>query len=154
METLEPKQEAAAPPAPESAQAPSVADISQEEFQKLLENATIKDVFDVYLPQRMGAAFEKMKDTLAQIQGILQFVVTGEGGGEWYIQIAEGRGEVKPGMNEAPTTTFTVDAADWMALMQRKVDPQMLFMQGKLKITGDMSLAMRLGQLIRSSMGG
>lgn len=149
--------ESAAAPAPAAAPAggPDVANMSDEDFKKLLENATsVKQVFDEYMPARMAQAFEKNKETLGSIQGILQFNVTGDGGGSWYIEMGGGKGEVKPGTHDSPTTTFTVDSPDWLSVVQRKSDPQMLFMSGKLKVAGDMSLAMRLGQVMRNAMGG
>lgn len=134
---------------------PNVAEMSDEDFKKLMENATnVAQVFNDYMPIRFTKAYQTHKDMLSSIQGILQFNVTGEGGGNWHIELkgAEGGG-VKEGSHEAPTTIFTVDAADWLSVVQRKSDPQMLFMSGKLKIAGDMSLAMRLGQVMRNVMG-
>lgn len=132
---------------------PEVKEMTVEEWREVLEKATVQELFDNYLPQRIEAAFERFKDTLAGMEGILQFNITGENGGVWHILIKEGKGEVKKGEHETPTTTFTVDSADWLALVQRKVDPQAIFMSGKLKIAGDMSLAMRLGQIIRGAFG-
>ena len=41
-------------------------------------------------------------------------------------------------------TTIKVDWADWEALQTGQLDPMTAFMQGKLKIEGDMSTAMQL----------
>lgn len=147
------EQAAAAPVA--TAAGPNIADMSDEDFKKLMENATsVAQVFNEYMPAGFTKAYAKHKDSLGNIQGILQFNVTGDGGGNWYIELkgAEGGG-VKEGSHESPTTTFTVDAADWLSVVQRKTDPQMLFMSGKLKVAGDMSLAMRLQQVMQTVMG-
>lgn len=147
-------QPAAATAAP-AAGGPDIANMSDEDFKKLMENVTsVATVFNEYMPARFTKAYETHKDLLSSIQGILQFNVTGDGGGNWHIEMkgAEGGG-VKEGSHDAPTTTFTVDSADWLSVVQRKSDPQMLFMSGKLKVAGDMSLAMRLGQVMRNVMG-
>ncbi len=44
----------------------------------------------------------------------------------------------------AADTTISVDWADWEALQRGQLDPMTAFMQGKLKIAGDMSTAMQL----------
>lgn len=43
--------------------------------------------------------------------------------------------------------TVKVDWNDFMSLAQGKMDPTMAFMQGKLKVEGDMSVAMQLQSL-------
>ncbi len=44
----------------------------------------------------------------------------------------------------AADTTISVEWADWQALQTGQLDPMTAFMQGKLKIAGDMSVAMQL----------
>ena len=38
--------------------------------------------------------------------------------------------------------------ADFLAIVNGKLNPQMAFMSGKLKIQGDMGLAMKLQQIL------
>ena len=42
--------------------------------------------------------------------------------------------------------TITMDAQDWIDMISGSLDGQQAFMTGKLKIKGDMSLAMKMGQ--------
>lgn len=44
--------------------------------------------------------------------------------------------------------TISVDWDDFTSLLQGKLDPTMAFMQGKLKVAGDMSVAMKLQSLL------
>lgn len=54
--------------------------------------------------------------------------------------------------NDAPADcTIKVDKADFISLAEGSLDPMMAFMSGKLKVEGDMSVAMGL-QSIFSSM--
>ena len=52
----------------------------------------------------------------------------------------------------AADTTIKVAWADWEALSSGQLDPMTAFMQGKLKIEGDMSTAMQL-QGVLSKLG-
>ena len=46
-------------------------------------------------------------------------------------------------------TTVTVSWDDFIALSEGKLDPMMAFMQGKLKIAGDMMIAQKLAPLLK-----
>ncbi len=49
------------------------------------------------------------------------------------------------GAAPAPNLTLTISGLDWLDMLARKLNPQMAFMSGKLKLKGDMGLAMKLG---------
>ncbi|RMF07558.1 MAG: sterol-binding protein [Alphaproteobacteria bacterium] len=44
--------------------------------------------------------------------------------------------------------TLSMSLADFENMLAGDLNPQMAFMTGKLKVTGDMALAMQLGQLL------
>lgn len=44
--------------------------------------------------------------------------------------------------------TLSVSAADLQQMLDGDLNPQMAFMMGKLKVDGDMALAMQLGQAL------
>jgi len=72
------------------------------------------------------------------------FDLTGDGGGPYHIVLQDGSGEAGPGAVENPNVTFTMSAGDLVGLRTGKLDGTMAFMSGKLKIKGDMGLAMKL----------
>jgi putative sterol carrier protein len=83
----------------------------------------------------------------AKISGMnatYQFVITGDGGGEWYVKIADGAAEVAKGMAENPSITLTASDEDWLKIVSGQLSGQTAFLTGKLKIKGDVSLAMKL----------
>ena len=45
---------------------------------------------------------------------------------------------------EKPDTTFTTGAKTWVAIAEGKQDAMKAFMAGKLKVAGDMMLAMKV----------
>ena len=59
----------------------------------------------------------------------------------------DGENNVAKNEDEQADATIKVDWNDFMKLAQGQLDPTMAFMQGKLKIEGDMSVAMKLQSL-------
>ena len=101
---------------------------------------TVKEVFD-----NMAANFNA--DKAAGMKAVYQYDITGEGGGKWHADIADGACAVSEGEAGSPNITITVASNDWLDIINGKLDGQMAFMSGKLKVKGDMSLAMKLKTL-------
>jgi putative sterol carrier protein len=95
----------------------------------------------------LGGKIEKGK--LAGMNATFQFVATGDGGGDWNVKIAGGDAVIAAGKAENPTIVLTAAAADWLALMNGQMNGQTAFITGKLKIQGDMTLAMKLESLFQ-----
>ena len=76
-----------------------------------------------------------------------QWNITGDEAGVWAVKITNGQGEVIPGGVEKPDVTFTISDKDWLAITEGKLDGMNAFMTGKLKVSGDMMLAMKLQSL-------
>jgi putative sterol carrier protein len=51
--------------------------------------------------------------------------------------------------DQAADATVSISWDDFMALSEGKLDPMMAFMQGKLKIAGDMMIAQKLAPLLK-----
>lgn len=105
---------------------------------------TPKEVFETQIPKRL----EGKPEMSSQINNSFQFELTGEEGGRWYIDLTEGHSDVKEGQLEQPGVTVTMTASDFVDLVEGRLNGQMAFMQGKLKIKGDMSLALKLQQVL------
>lgn len=101
---------------------------------------TIKEVFD-----QMGGRFRPDKAT--GTNAVIQYDISGEGGGTWHAVIKDGACTVQEGPGTNPTLTLSMAAPDWLDMVSGKQSGQMLFMSGKLKLKGDMGLAMKLGSM-------
>jgi len=80
---------------------------------------------------------------------IYQFDLTGDNGGQYHIVFADGKGEAGAGAVENPNITITMAGNDMVDMVSGKLDPTMAFMSGKIKIKGDMGLAMKLQSILR-----
>ena len=62
---------------------------------------------------------------------------------------ANGAPTLSPGAAQSPNTTLIASTDDWMNIATGKLNPVTAFMQQKLKVKGDMGLAMKLQGLLQ-----
>lgn len=106
--------------------------------------STPKEIFEQKIP-------EKLKTNEAKIAGntaIYEFNITGDGGGVWSIDLSGTDKKVVAGSTGNAKCTVTVGASDFSDIIDGKLNPQMAFMTGKLKVAGDMGLALKLGSIL------
>jgi len=100
------------------------------------------------------AIFEAMKKKVqesgatlvSKVQGVYLFKV---GSQTWTVDLKNGNGSVSKGASGNPDITLTLNKEDFVDVFSGKVNPQQAFMQGKLKIQGNMSLAMKLSLILK-----
>ena len=102
----------------------------------------IKAIFDA-MPTQINA------DAAKGMNSTIQFKLTGDGGGDYYVEIKDGTAKVSQGAAPSPNMTMTLAAQDYVDLIGGKLNGQMAFMSGKLKIAGDMGLAMKMQTLFK-----
>ncbi|XP_073755095.1 sterol carrier protein 2-like [Callorhinus ursinus] len=94
---------------------------------------------------------EEGEQCVKKIGGIFAFKVKdGPEGKEatWVVDVKHGKGSVLPNSDKKADCTITMADSDSLAFMTGKMNPQSsAFFQGKLKITGNMGLAMKLQNL-------
>ena len=105
--------------------------------------AAINDIFS-RMPGRLDP------EAAAGLDAVIQFDLSGDGGGVWHCAIKDGACTVAGGAHDAPTMTLSMEAADYVGLISGELDGTVAFMSGKLRIDGDMSLAMRMQSLFRT----
>lgn len=100
--------------------------------------------------------FEQMKEKIAgnpelvqKLNTIYQFKLNGPGGGEWFVDLTKPGGEIGKGTNPQAKCTITMSDVDFISLVEGRLNSQMAFMTGKLKIQGDMGLALKLQNLLK-----
>lgn len=104
---------------------------------------TVAEVFEA-MPERFD------KEAAAGMNAVYQYDITGDDGGQWYTAIADGELTVGTGTHDNPNITLTISAPDYLDMIDGKLNGQMAFMTGKLKIKGDMALGMKLGSLFKT----
>ena len=96
---------------------------------------------------QIGSAI--IPEKAAGIDASIQFKLTGAQASDWIVTLKDAKCTVSQGLAPAPKLTITADSANFVKIFSGQTDPMQAFMQGKLKVTGDMSLAMKLMGLFK-----
>ncbi len=83
----------------------------------------------------------------AGLDAVIQMNFTGEEASQWYMIIRDQTCQVDQGQAQDPHMTMTVDSEDYKAIIGGELNAMNAFMQGKIKVSGDMSLAMKMQSL-------
>jgi putative sterol carrier protein len=105
-----------------------------------MAETTVKEFFE-RLPEKLNAKPEKV----AGMNCVYQFRITDAA---WNVKLADGKVDVAEGEAPSPNCTITMAEADFLDLVSGKLNGQMAFLTGKLKVAGDMGLALKLGSFI------
>jgi len=106
-----------------------------------LESAAIFD--------KLGEALKTQPGLVSQVNAIMQYKITKDGATQVYtIDLKNAPGAVVKGEKGKPDVTFTISDSDFVALTNGKANPQNLFMQGKMKMSGNMGVAMKFGKVL------
>ncbi|NXN12381.1 HSDL2 protein, partial [Indicator maculatus] len=82
-------------------------------------------------------------------QGVYQFELSGDDGGTWYIDLKTKSGSA--GFGKPPVTAdvvMSMSSTDFVKMFTGKLKPTMAFMSGKLRIKGNMALAIKLEKML------
>ncbi len=103
--------------------------------------STPKEFIEEVLPGKLP------QDKLGGLDVALQFDITGDNGGKWYLIIKDGKAEVAAGEVENPKITIKMKDENYVKLVNGELSGQKAFMTGKLKFKGDMTLGIKLQKL-------
>ena len=93
------------------------------------------------LPQSIGS------QKLAGMSAIVHFQVSGTEESDWTVSVDDGDVSVTPGAPPSADLTFIVVSEDLLAIFNGELNPVAAFMQGRIKVEGDLMQAMRLQAL-------
>ena len=95
--------------------------------------------------ETLNEMYKSFKPNVAgDLKAIYAFDISGSNGGKWTLEINNGKCELKQGTSNNPSVTISITDQDWLAIHKGTLNSQMAFMMGKLRVAGDMSLAMKL----------
>lgn len=106
--------------------------------------AELNKSFENYSPE------EKQK-LIKQVNGVFQFVIkNNEGKEEVFVVDVKKEGKVSRGKGAKPDAILTLKDQDFVDLATGKLNGQKAYMSGKLKIKGQIMLAMKLDTVFKA----
>ena len=97
-----------------------------------------------WLPQRLDASDQKQ---LGQKHAIAQFALSGDDGGQWYIELGNGAVVPHRGTHAKPSFTLAMSVDTWRSLNKREMSGVRAYLRGDVKITGSVRALLRVGKL-------
>jgi putative sterol carrier protein len=104
------------------------------------EKATPQEVFDA-----MRDAFRPEK--ARGVHARYQFLIGGAQGGQWWIEVNDGKCKFGRGHLENPNVTLIARDKDWVALSNDQLSGVWASVTGRLKVRGDQTLARKLDEM-------
>ena len=132
---------------------PVAVTVSLEDFQHMLagdlRDRFLDELGDAFLnPKLLKHAFlpDNVVQKIKSLSGNLQIRIEDKESGDVYVATGT-LGGGAPNI-DSPTCTVIIDVATMLEVAQRKADPQQLFMQGRIRVDGDMSIVLQLMGLL------
>ncbi|HUN21510.1 MAG TPA: SCP2 sterol-binding domain-containing protein [Anaerolineales bacterium] len=99
-------------------------------------------------PAEVFSAIEKgFKPEKADRNAVIQVHLNGNNGGDWVLTVQDRQLNVRQGTSDHATMTMSMSAKDWVDMVNGDAKPMSLFMMGKIKVQGDMGLALKLQEM-------
>ncbi|HVV83627.1 MAG TPA: SCP2 sterol-binding domain-containing protein [Kofleriaceae bacterium] len=107
------------------------------------------ELFDKLVP----AGLAQHPDQAREVNAIYAFKISGEGGGEWTCDLTANPPTCVRGDTGKAQCTIEVSHEDFKTMLSDPNAGMQLYFQGKLRVSGDPMLAMKLQQLFQLAQG-
>ena len=108
-----------------------------------MKQATVKAVFQS-LPAKLDPVAAE------DLEAVYQFDLSGAEAGHYLVKICDGRCSVEEGTHPDPHVTFSIASDDFMKIFAGELSGSAVMMSGRLRVSGDLGLAMQLKALFPS----
>lgn len=100
-----------------------------------------------------GMALSLDSAEAGDLRAIVQFAVTDEDPGRYFLDIENGRCAAYAGEHPNPTATITTPSKVWLAIARGEMNGATAFLTAKYRVSGDLSLLMRFDKLFIAARG-
>jgi len=101
---------------------------------------TVKEFFQ-FLPNRLDS------NAAEDLDAVYQFDLSGAQGGQYFLTIRDGACQVSEGMHEDPHVVLSMAGEDCIKILKGQLNGPAAAMSGRLKVSGDIGLAIQLKAL-------
>jgi putative sterol carrier protein len=108
-----------------------------------MQPRTVKEFFRD-LPAKLDA------EAADGVEAVYQFDLSGPEGGQYHLTIKDGVCSVQEGVHTDPHVTLSMSGADCLGILEGRLDGPSVALSGRLRISGDLGLAIQLKVLFPS----
>jgi len=94
-----------------------------------------------------GMTLSLNPDEAKDLNAAIQFKISGEGGGDYCLRIADGKCDFSAGVVTDPTLTINTPADVWLKIARKEKNGAMALMTGKYKASGKLGLLMKMDKI-------
>jgi len=105
---------------------------------------TAKNIFEERIPKRIA----DNPDVASSIGAAYTFHIEGDDGGVWTVDLRKEADWVTGAEIDDAACIIHCESGDFVDMVTGTVPGPQLFMMGKLRVEGDMGLALKLGQVL------
>ncbi len=109
-----------------------------------MADATPKSIIEDDLARKLA----DNPDKVAGLVATYLFDLSGDDGGKWTLACDGEKAEISEGEQGEIQCTISMTDADFVEMMSGQLNPQMAFMTGKLRVQGDIGLAIKIQALL------
>jgi putative sterol carrier protein len=106
--------------------------------------SSVREYFDT-----IGTRF--VSKEAAGVNAVFQFELSGPNGGTFAVAVAETSVTVTQGAHAEPTVVLKMDGDEYVKMANGKINGHWAVMSGKLKVSGNMMMAMKMQSLFPPS---
>ena len=138
----------------EQNQSIDVGNVTPEQFAELVKSASDEEIVQTFEAVGTDEVLDRVFDAMekqfvaAKAEGVeadVVFNITHAGSDHPYtVTVSDGKCETRRGSADNPKTTITTDLVSFARLTAGSADGVQLFMQGKLRVSGDLMFSQRL----------
>jgi len=103
-------------------------------------SSTPQEVFD-------GMRQSFRPDKARGVHAKYQWELSGPDGGEWWIDVENGKFKMGRGKIDGPNVTFITSGKNWVAMSNGKLSGTWAYMTGRMKVRGSQSVARKLDEI-------
>ncbi len=89
-------------------------------------------------------------EAAAGLDAVFQFDLTGPQGGQYHVIVQDGACLVREGTHPEPHVVFSMTDEDCLGVLSGRLDGPSVFLAGRLRVEGDLGLALQLKALFPS----
>src|SRR5690625_145317 len=113
-------------------------------IQMDIETMSLEEIW-----QQIDQKANEQSDLIAEMNATYSFNITGEGGGNYGLSFNDGVVSVVEGGIEGADCTIIVNIQNFKKLILGNINSASAFMTGRLKVKGNIGLALKLEELLK-----